>query len=73
MVARGSYDSILPCFSTDGGTVDKTYEFAIDTSKATVKSDKVIPLSQVRVVSLLSELQKELRLWREGSFSSFDS
>jgi NitT/TauT family transport system substrate-binding protein len=61
-VARDSYDSILPSFSIDGGTVDKTYEFAIDARKATVKSDKVVPLSQVRDLSLLREVQKELRL-----------
>ena len=61
-VARDSYDSILPSFSTDGSTVDKTFEFAIDARKSTVKSDKTIPLSQVRDVSLLREVQKELRL-----------
>ncbi len=61
-VARDSYDSILPSFSPDGGTVDKTFEFAIDARKATVKSDKPIPLSQVRDISLLREVQKELRL-----------
>jgi len=61
-VARDSYDSILPSFSIDGGTVDKTYEFAIDARKATVRSDKVVPLSQVRDISLLREVQKELRL-----------
>ena len=60
-VARDSYDSILPSFSPDGGTVDKTFEFAIDARKATVKSDKPIPLSQVRDISLLREVQKELR------------
>lgn len=61
-VARDSYDSILPSFSLDGGTTDKTYEFAIDSRKATVRSDKPIALSQVRDLSLLRELQKELRL-----------
>lgn len=61
-VARDSYDSILPSFSLDGGTVDRTYEFAIETRKATIKSDKAISLSQVRDVSLLREVQKELRL-----------
>ena len=60
-VARDSYDSILPSFSPDGGTVDKTFEFAIEARKATVKSDKPIPLSQVRDISLLREVQKELR------------
>ena len=60
-VARDSYDSILPSFSLDGGTVDKTYEFAIESRKATVRSDKPIPLSQVRDLSLLREVQKELR------------
>ena len=61
-VARDSYDSILPSFSLDGSTVDKTYEFAIESRKATVRSDKPIPLSQVRDLSLLREVQKELRL-----------
>ena len=60
-VARDSYDSILPSFSPDGGTIDKTFEFAIEARKATVKSDKPIPLSQVRDISLLREVQKELR------------
>lgn len=61
-VARDSYDSILPSFSLDGGTADKTYEFAIESRKATVRTDKPIPLSQVRDLSLLREVQKELRL-----------
>jgi len=61
-VARDSYDSILPSFSPDGGTVDKTYEFAIEARKASIKSDKSISLSQVRDVTLLKEVQKELRL-----------
>lgn len=61
-VARDSYDSILPSFSLDGGTVDKTYEFAVESRKATVRADKPIPLSQVRDLSLLREVQKELRL-----------
>jgi NitT/TauT family transport system substrate-binding protein len=61
-VARDSYDSILPSFSPDGGTVDKTYEFAIEARKASLKSDKPIPLSQVRDLTLLKEVQKELRL-----------
>ena len=59
-VARDSYDSILPSFSPDGGTVDKTYEFAIESRKATVRTDKPIPLSQVRDLTLLKEVQKEL-------------
>jgi ABC-type nitrate/sulfonate/bicarbonate transport system substrate-binding protein len=61
-VARDSYDSILPSFSLDGGTVDKTYEFAIESRKATVRTEKPIPLSQVRDLSLLREVQKELRI-----------
>jgi len=61
-VARDSYDSILPSFSLDGSTVDKTYEFAIESRKATVRTDKPIPLSQVRDLSLLREVQKELRI-----------
>ena len=43
-VAKDSYDSILPSFSPDGGRVDKTFEFAIDSRKATVRVDKPIPL-----------------------------
>lgn len=61
-VARDSYDSILPSFSLDGSTVDKTYEFAIESRKATVRADKLIPMSQVRDLTLLREVQKELRL-----------
>jgi len=61
-VARDSYDSMLPSFSIDGGTVDKTFELAIDARKSTVKSNKPIPLSQVRDLALLREVQKELRL-----------
>ena len=61
-VARDSYDSILPSFSPDGGTVDKTYEFAIESRKATVRADKPIPLSQVRDLTLLREVQKELKV-----------
>ena len=60
-VARDSYDSILPSFSLDGSTVDKTYEFAIESRKATVRTDKPIPLAQVRDLTLLREVQKELR------------
>ena len=60
-MARDSYDSILPSFSLDGSTVDKTFEFAIESRKATVRADKAIPLSQVRDLSLLREIQKESR------------
>jgi ABC-type nitrate/sulfonate/bicarbonate transport system substrate-binding protein len=60
-VARDSYDSILPSFSLDGGTIDKTFEFAIESRRATVRADKVIPLAQVRDLAILRELQKELR------------
>jgi ABC-type nitrate/sulfonate/bicarbonate transport system substrate-binding protein len=60
-VARDSYDSILPSFSLDGSTVDKTFGFAIESHKATVRADKAIPLSQVRDLSLLREIQKESR------------
>jgi NitT/TauT family transport system substrate-binding protein len=61
-VARDSYDSILPSFGLDGGISDKTFEFAIDARRSTVKAEKVIPLSQVRDFSLLREVQRELRL-----------
>ncbi len=61
-VARDSYDSILPSFSLDGSTVDKTYEFAVESRKATVRTEKSIPLAQVRDLTLLREVQKELRM-----------
>lgn len=61
-VARESYDLILPSFSRDGSTPDKTYEFAIESRKAAAKLDKPIPLEQVRDLSLLGEVQKKLRL-----------
>lgn len=60
-VARDSYESILPSFSLDGSTVDKTYEFAIESRKATVRTDKPVTLSQVRDLSLLREVQRDLR------------
>jgi hypothetical protein len=60
-VARDSYDSILPSFGFDGGTSDKTFEFAIESRRATVRADKVIPLAQVRDLAILRELQKDLR------------
>lgn len=61
-VARDSYDSILPSFSLDGTTIDRTYEFAVESRKASLKIDKPIALSQVRDLSLLREVQKELRV-----------
>ena len=61
-VASESYDLIVPSFSPDGGTSDATYQFAIETRMKTLKSDKTIPLSQVRDFSLLKEVQKELSL-----------
>ena len=39
-----------------------TYQFAIESRKATIRTDKTIPLSQVRDLSLLREVQKELKL-----------
>jgi ABC-type nitrate/sulfonate/bicarbonate transport system substrate-binding protein len=65
-VARDSYDLILPSFSPDGSTADKTFEFAIDSRKGAAKMDKPIPLAQVRDLSLLREVQKELRLSASG-------
>ena len=61
-VARDSYEMILPSFSVDGGTTDKTYEFAIESRKAIVKTEKPVPLSQVRDLTLLAEVHKELRI-----------
>ena len=61
-VAKDSYDSILPSFSTDGGTSDRTFEFAIESRRATVRADRAVPLSRVRDLMLLREVQKELRL-----------
>ena len=61
-VAKDSYESILPSFSTDGAASDQTFEFAIESRKATVRTEKPVPLSQVRDFTLLREVQKELRL-----------
>ena len=61
-VAKDSYDSILPSFSSDGGTSDKTFEFAIESRRASVRTDRPIALSQIRDLTLLREVQKELRL-----------
>jgi NitT/TauT family transport system substrate-binding protein len=61
-VAAESYDLIVPSFSPDGGTSDATYQFAIDTRLKSLKSDKKVPLSQVRDFSLLREVQRELGL-----------
>lgn len=61
-VASDSYDLIVPSFSPDGGTSDATYQFAVEVRKGAIKSDKAIPLSQVRNSSLLREVQKELGL-----------
>jgi hypothetical protein len=61
LVFLGSHASDAAEKITVSDTVDKTYEFAVDARKATVKTDKVIPLSQVRDISLLREVQKELR------------
>ena len=61
-VAKDSYDSIMPSFSADGGTSDKTFEFAIDSRRATVRADKSVTVAQVRDLTLLREVQKELRL-----------
>ena len=60
--AKDTYDSILPSFSTDGGTSDRTFEFAIESRRATVRADRAVPLSQIRDLTLLREVQKELRL-----------
>ena len=61
-VASESYDLIVASFSVDGATSDATYEFAIQARREALKSDKAIPLSQVRDFSLLREVQKELGL-----------
>jgi NitT/TauT family transport system substrate-binding protein len=61
-VAKDSYDSILPSFSSDGGASDKTFEFAIESRRASVRTDRPIPLSQIRDFTLLREVQKELHL-----------
>lgn len=61
-VASESYDLIVPSFSPDGGAGDATYEFAIEARKSALKTEKPIPLSQVRDLSLLKEVQRELGL-----------
>ena len=61
-VASESYDLILPSFSADGGVSDATYQFAVDARLKELKSDKRVPLSQLRDFSLLAEVQKELKI-----------
>jgi ABC-type nitrate/sulfonate/bicarbonate transport system substrate-binding protein len=61
-VAAESYDLILPSFSADGGTSNATYQFAIESRKSSLKTDRTISLSQVRDLSLLKEVQRELGL-----------
>jgi NitT/TauT family transport system substrate-binding protein len=65
-VARDSYELILPSFSPDGGTADRTFEFAIESRQGAAKIVKPVALSQVRDLSLLREVQKELRLPAES-------
>jgi hypothetical protein len=60
-IARDSYDSIMPSYSFDGSTADRTYEFAIESRKATVRTDKPVALSQIRDLTLLREIKKELK------------
>ncbi|MGH7768031.1 MAG: ABC transporter substrate-binding protein [Candidatus Binatia bacterium] len=59
-VAGESYDLIIPSFSADGSASDATYQFAVDARLKELKSDKRVPLSQLRDFSLLREVQKEL-------------
>jgi ABC-type nitrate/sulfonate/bicarbonate transport system substrate-binding protein len=61
-VAGESYDLIVNSFSADGGVSDATYQFAVDARLKEIKSDKRVPLSQLRDFSLLREVQKELKL-----------
>jgi NitT/TauT family transport system substrate-binding protein len=61
-VASESYDLVVPSFSQDGGVSDATYQFAVDARLKELKSDKRVPLSQLRDFSLLREVQKELGL-----------
>ena len=61
-VAAESYDLVVPSFSPDGGVSDATYQFAVDARLKELKTDKRVPLSQLRDFSLLREVQKELGL-----------
>jgi ABC-type nitrate/sulfonate/bicarbonate transport system substrate-binding protein len=61
-VAGESYDLIVNSFSADGGVSDATYQFAVDARLKEIKSDKRVPLSQLRDFSVLREVQKELKL-----------
>lgn len=61
-IASESYDLLIPSLSTDGAVSDATYQFAVDARLKELKSDKRVPLSQLRDFSLLREVQKELKL-----------
>jgi NitT/TauT family transport system substrate-binding protein len=60
--ASESYDLLISSFSPDGGVSDATYQFAVDARLKELKSDKRVPLSQLRDFSLLREVQKELKI-----------
>ncbi len=61
-VAAESYDLVVPSFSADGTVSDATYQFAVDARLKELKSDKRIPLAELRDFSLLREALKELAI-----------
>lgn len=63
--ATADYDTIRLISSSDGTIPEKGLRLWIDESKAALKTDREIPLNEVADFSVLSEVQKELKLTRK--------
>ncbi len=61
-IAARSYDLIVAGYSQDGGTSDATWQALIDSRVQTVGLPRPSSLDQVRDLSVLREVQKELKL-----------
>jgi hypothetical protein len=58
-LAAESYDVIKPYFTTDGMTTDSNVVFNIEILKTLIKSNKPIPVSQVRDFTIIRDLHRE--------------
>ena len=63
--ATADYDTIRLISSSDGTIPEKGLRLWIDESKAALKIDREMPLNEVADFSILSEVQKELKLTRK--------
>jgi NitT/TauT family transport system substrate-binding protein len=62
--ATADYDTIQLISSSDGTIPERGLRLWIDESKAALKSDREVALNEVADFSILSEVQKELKLTR---------